>query len=107
VLIVGIREADFTTAPPCQSTKWIEDQPTEEPFCRDASPLPAGLTSELEQIEGIGAKTITKLLREFGSLERVREASQEELAKLIGPSAARRLREYYNAQAAHELRVLS
>ena len=34
----------------------------------------ARLTSELEQVDGIGAKTIAKLLREFGSLERVREA---------------------------------
>jgi excinuclease ABC subunit C len=67
----------------------------------------ARLTSELEQIEGIGAKTITKLLREFGSLERVREASQEELAKVVGPAAARRLREFYNAQAAQELKVLN
>ncbi len=40
-------------------------------------------------MEGIGSKTITKLLREFGSLERVREASPEELAKVIGPAAAR------------------
>ena len=67
----------------------------------------ARLTSELEQVEGIGGKTIAKLLREFGSLERVREASAEELAKVIGPAAARRLREFYNAQGAQELRVLS
>jgi len=67
----------------------------------------ARLTSELEQVEGIGGKTIAKLLREFGSLERVREASPEELAKVIGPAAARRLREFYNAQGAAELKVLS
>ena len=60
----------------------------------------ARLTSELEQVEGIGEKTIAKLLREFGSLERVREASTEELAKVIGPAAARRLREYYNMAGA-------
>jgi len=67
----------------------------------------ARLTSELEQVEGIGAKTISKLLREFGSLERVRQASSEELAKVVGPAAARRLREYYNVLAAQELKVLS
>src|SRR6202790_3557707 len=67
----------------------------------------ARLTSELEQVEGIGSKTIAKLLREFGSLERVREASTEELAKVIGPAAARRLREFYNAQGASELKVLN
>jgi excinuclease ABC subunit C len=67
----------------------------------------ARLTSELEQVDGIGAKTIAKLLREFGSLERVREASTEELAKVIGPAAARRLRDYYNVTGAAELKVLN
>jgi excinuclease ABC subunit C len=67
----------------------------------------ARLTSELEQVEGIGGKTIAKLLREFGSLERVREASPEELAKVIGAAAARRLREFYNEHAAQELKVLN
>jgi excinuclease ABC subunit C len=67
----------------------------------------ARLTSELAEVEGIGEKTIARLLREFGSLERVREASTEELAKVVGPAAARRLREFYNAQGAAELRVLS
>ena len=67
----------------------------------------ARLTSELEQVDGIGAKTIAKLLREFGSLERVREASAEELAKVIGPAAARRLRDYYSVTGAAELKVLN
>jgi len=67
----------------------------------------ARLTSELEQVDGIGSKTIAKLLREFGSLERVREAPAEELAKVIGPAAARRLREYYNMAGAAELKVLN
>ncbi|MGP0074076.1 MAG: excinuclease ABC subunit UvrC [Bryobacteraceae bacterium] len=66
----------------------------------------ARLTSELEQVDGIGAKTIAKLLREFGSLERVREAPAEDLAKVIGPAAARRLRDYYNLSGAAELKVL-
>jgi excinuclease ABC subunit C len=67
----------------------------------------ARLTSELEQVDGIGTKTITKLLREFGSLERVREASTEDLAKVVGPAAARRLREFYNMAGAAELKVLN
>ncbi|HEX6893791.1 MAG TPA: excinuclease ABC subunit UvrC [Bryobacteraceae bacterium] len=66
----------------------------------------ARLTSELEQVEGIGEKTIARLLREFGSLERVREASAEELAKVVGPAAARRLRDFYNLRGAAELKVL-
>jgi excinuclease ABC subunit C len=67
----------------------------------------ARLTSELEQVEGIGSKTIAKLLREFGSLERVRQASTEDLAKVIGPAAARRLRDFYNLTGAAELKVLN
>jgi excinuclease ABC subunit C len=64
-------------------------------------------TSELEQVDGIGEKTIAKLLREFGSLERVREASADDLARVIGPAAARRLRDYYNMAGAAELKVLN
>jgi excinuclease ABC subunit C len=67
----------------------------------------ARMTSQLEQVEGIGEKTIARLLREFGSLERVREASSEDLAKVVGPAAARRLREFYNGQVTQELKVLS
>ena len=67
----------------------------------------ARLTSELELVEGIGEKTVAKLLRHFGSAELVRQASLEELSKLVGPAAARKLREHYNAQAAADLRVLT
>lgn len=56
---------------------------------RDASRL----RSELVQIPGVGEKTAAKLLREFGSVERVREASEEELAGAVGRSSARRVRE--------------
>ena len=52
----------------------------------------ARLASELEQVEGVGQKTLEKLLREFGSVERVRGASQEDLTKTVGPIAARRIR---------------
>ena len=55
----------------------------------------AQLTSELEEVDGIGRKTLEKLLREFGSVERVRQASQQDLAKLVGPVGARKLREFF------------
>ena len=51
------------------------------------------MTSELEQVSGIGKRTVEKLLREFGSLERVRLASDEELGRVIGPAAVKKLRE--------------
>ena len=56
----------------------------------------ARLVSDLEQVEGVGAKTVAKLLRTFGSAELVRQASVEELSKVVGPVAARRVVDHYN-----------
>jgi excinuclease ABC subunit C len=50
------------------------------------------LRGELARIPGIGEKTAAKLLRHFGSLERVRDAAEEEIATVIGKAAARKLR---------------
>ncbi|MBZ5591638.1 MAG: excinuclease ABC subunit UvrC [Acidobacteriia bacterium] len=55
----------------------------------------ARLTSELDQIPGVGAKTVQKLLRGLGSPELVRAASEDELARVVGRAAARRVREFY------------
>jgi len=52
------------------------------------------MRSELDQIPGIGEKTVMKLLRHFGSLERVREAPEEELAQVAGRAAARKLKAF-------------
>jgi hypothetical protein len=53
------------------------------------------LTSELAQIEGVGPKTVKKLLRHFGSPELVKSATDEELAALAGPAVARNIRQHY------------
>src|ERR1700722_10768993 len=58
----------------------------------------ARLTSELEQVNGIGSKTIAKLLKEFGSSERVREAPEEELARIAGRAAARKLKAFKSSE---------
>jgi excinuclease ABC subunit C len=50
------------------------------------------LRGELARIPGIGEKTAAKLLRQFGSLDRVREVSEDEIAAVIGKAAARKLR---------------
>jgi excinuclease ABC subunit C len=60
----------------------------------------ARLTSELDQIPGIGQKTRVKLLKHFGSSERVREASEETLAAEVGKAAARRIKLHYTAMEA-------
>ena len=45
--------------------------------------------SALDDVPGIGPKTRTLLLRHFKSLKRIKEASPDELAALIGPAKAR------------------
>jgi excinuclease ABC subunit C len=53
------------------------------------------LTSELDAISGVGKRTVQKLLKEFGSLERVRAATESELAMVVGRAAARRVITHY------------
>jgi excinuclease ABC subunit C len=49
------------------------------------------LASELHEVPGIGPKTVEKLLRVLGSLERVKQTPRAELSKLVGVAAANRL----------------
>ncbi|HLZ15933.1 MAG TPA: excinuclease ABC subunit UvrC [Cyclobacteriaceae bacterium] len=44
--------------------------------------------TEIENISGIGKKTADKLLAHFKSIKKIKEASREELAELIGEKAA-------------------
>jgi excinuclease ABC subunit C len=52
------------------------------------------LRSELLEVDGVGPKTVQKLLKSLGSLERVRAASEADLAREVGPAAARRIRQH-------------
>lgn len=52
------------------------------------------LNSELLAITGIGQKTAQKLIKAFGSVRRIRETSEEDLAGVVGPKAAQRIRAY-------------
>ncbi|WNG59395.1 excinuclease ABC subunit UvrC [Archangium gephyra] len=47
--------------------------------------------SVLEEIPGVGETRKKQLLRQFGSLKRVREATIEELAEVLGPTLAERV----------------
>ena len=53
------------------------------------------LTSELDAIPGVGEKTVQKLLKEFGSSELVRAATEDQLAAAVGRAAARKVRAHY------------
>ncbi|SDK84504.1 Excinuclease ABC subunit C [Salinimicrobium catena] len=56
------------------------------------------LNTELENIAGIGEKTVVELLKNFRSLKRVKEASEESLAGVIGNARARIIYEHYHPQ---------
>ncbi len=47
--------------------------------------------SALDDVPGIGPKTRTLLLKHFKSLKRIREASEQDLAEVVGPAKARTL----------------
>jgi len=47
------------------------------------------IVSELDSIKGVGPKTVQTLMRVFKSVKRLRQASEDEIATLIGPAKAR------------------
>jgi len=51
--------------------------------------------NELEQIEGVGKKTADLLLKQFRSVNKVRQLSEEELAAVVGPAKARVIRTHF------------
>ena len=57
----------------------------------------AFINSELEQIEGIGAKSLNALLKRFKTVSKVREASLAELTEVVGEARARKIIEYFNS----------
>lgn len=54
------------------------------------------LKTELTDIEGIGEKTAKKLLKEFGSVSKIREAEMKELTGLLGIVTGERVYRYYH-----------
>ena len=53
------------------------------------------LHSELDDIKGIGPKTQDLLLKELKTVKRIKEASIEEIAAIIGPSKAKIIAEHF------------
>ena len=56
----------------------------------------AAITTELENIEGIGQKTAEQLLQHFKSVKRIKEASLESLTASVGRSKARKVYESFH-----------
>ena len=53
------------------------------------------LSTELEQINGIGEKTVISLLKQFKSLKRIKNATIEDLEQLIGRDKAKRIVDHF------------
>ncbi len=54
------------------------------------------IKSELEEIPGVGEKTIELLLSKLKSVKRIKEASQETLEEILGKSKAKVIWEFFN-----------
>jgi excinuclease ABC subunit C len=52
-------------------------------------------TSELSAIPGVGEKRKTRLLRHFGSIHKISEASVEELAPFVGKKTATEIVDHF------------
>ena len=57
------------------------------------------LHTELLQIPGIGKLRAQKLIKEFGSVKRVRESGESQIAAVIGQAAARKVCTFFHEQA--------
>ncbi|WP_223606744.1 excinuclease ABC subunit UvrC [Chryseobacterium sp. OSA05B] len=55
------------------------------------------IKSELEEIPGVGEKTIELLLSKLKSVKRIRESSMETLEEILGKSKAKVIWEYFNS----------
>jgi excinuclease ABC subunit C len=56
------------------------------------------LKSELTEIKGVGDATMKALLSELKSVKKIRDASEEELAKIVGAAKARLVREHFGGR---------
>jgi excinuclease ABC subunit C len=56
------------------------------------------LRTELTEISGIGEKIAEKLLQQFGSPARVRDASREDLEAVAGKAVAEKIRSYFEGE---------
>ncbi len=53
--------------------------------------------NDLKNVKGVGEKTYEKLVKHFGSLKKVSQASFEELSKIVGKSKAKIIFDFYHS----------
>jgi len=56
----------------------------------------AAINSELENIDGVGEKTASQLLKSFKSVKRIKEANLDSLTKVVGASKAKMVYEAFH-----------
>lgn len=54
--------------------------------------------TELEDIPGVGEKTATKLLKHFGSVKKLREATRKDVEEIAGPSVTKKIWIYFGKE---------
>ncbi|AEA43564.1 excinuclease ABC subunit UvrC [Fluviicola taffensis] len=59
----------------------------------------SALSNELEEIPGIGEKTVQDLIKAFKSVKRVKEQSEESLAAIVGKAKAQIIRSFFNSNS--------
>lgn len=55
----------------------------------------SALQTSVESIPGIGEKTMITLIKHFKSVKRMAASTEEEIAKVVGPSKAKKIMEFY------------
>ena len=63
----------------------------------------AMIHSRLEEIDGIGSKTIEQLFRHFKTLSKIKSTSVEQLAEIVGKSRAERIFNYFANENKREI----
>ena len=58
----------------------------------------SAVSSYLDNIQGIGEKTIVKLLKDFKSVKRIKEAQLDELATSIGAAKAKEIYQHFHSE---------
>ena len=55
--------------------------------------------SQLLEIEGVGKATLKKLYNHFKTMSKIKEASEEELSKVVPKTTAKRIYEFFREKA--------
>ena len=54
--------------------------------------------SVLDEIENIGVKRKSLLLKKFGSIKKIKEATLEQLSQVLGPAIAKNVYDYFRKE---------